>query len=120
MQPLEDAKQVFRIGHLETSPVVGDEVVGLGGLLVRTEFNASLRSPSRELPCVAQQVVKQDGQQPAVSALYQSICDKKLCLSLRLHPLQPCGGASGQTAQIDLLMPNFALGHACKRQQALD
>src|SRR5260370_32176049 len=116
MQPVEDAKQLFRIGHLETSPVVADEVVGLAVLLVTTEFNASLRSPSRELPCVAQQVVKQDGQQPAVSALYQSICDKKLCLSLRLHPLQPCGGASGQTPPIAFLMPNFAFVHACDRR----
>jgi|SRR5271166_4859234 len=67
MEPLERRKEPFGVSHIESGPVITDEVgrdaVGLGA----SELDDCLGLSCAELPGISQQVLQQEVQKPAVA-----------------------------------------------------
>src|SRR5258708_37461228 len=100
MQSLEDAKELSRVGHVESRPIVMDEIYPVTRFLSSAHLDTRYRAFASKFPRIAKQVFQENIQQPCIALDYQPISNDHLDFPLRRLLLKSFQHRLGEGAQV--------------------
>lgn len=120
VQPLEDAKELAGVGHVETGAVVANEVDRPALLPVDTELDPGRRLLARELPGIAQQVLEGGTEETWIGIDADTIGDDELDLVIRSGLAQRPDDLVHELREVERLANQLATRGARKLQEIFD
>ena len=120
MQPLETAKELVVVLHIEARTVVLHEVHSLVADAHLPELDAGMGAVAGELPGVGQKVLHHHPQQPRVALHLYFILYVQIHVAFRLGLAELPAAVPDQFAEIDLLYIEILTGYPGERQHGVD
>src|ERR1051325_11715667 len=120
VQTLKRNEQLGGMSHIEARAVVADVVSNFAVPHEAAEFEARRRSIPGEFPCVPEQIVQRDTQQPRISLDHEIRLDFDLDMARRLARLELLCDRLDQVAQIKGASLQLAPRDARQAQQIVD
>src|SRR5437867_5541817 len=120
MKALKCAEELALVTHVESGAVVSHEVDGLPVSIHGAELDPRLRTKSRELPCIAQEVLQSDAKERLIAGPHDVLLNDELHVSVGLGSLQILTNARSDAAQVHGSAPHLAPRHAGQCQHVVD